>query len=119
MVELPLQLLPSPAAAAAAALQSLLIPQPASATLHLPTPPSTPPAGGGGGGNPSQVRSPLSASQSLINFGVDTAALRSSSFKMGVPVPEVHPVFSAAQKKQFAVESAANEVRFPVMNVTF
>ena len=94
-------------------------PTPSTPSTPPSTPPSPPPAGGGGGGNPSQVRSPLSASQSLINFGVDTAALRSSSFKMGVPVPEVHPVFSAAQKKQFAVESAANEVRFPVMNVTF
>jgi hypothetical protein len=95
-------------------------PAPASpASPASPPSPPSPPAGGGGGGKPSQVRSPLSASQSLINLGVDTADLRSSSFTMGVPVPEVRPVFSAAQKKQFAVESAANEVRFPVMSLTF
>jgi hypothetical protein len=92
---------------------------PTPATPSTPATPATPPAGGGGGGKPSQVRSPLTASQSLINLGVDTADLRSSSFRVGVPVPEVHPVFSAAQKKQFAVESAANEVRFPVMSLTF
>jgi len=97
-------------------------PSPASPTPSTPAP--TPPAGGGTGGTPSQVRSQASSSSSpqggsLINLGVDTADLRAASFKVGVPVPEVHPVFSAAQKKQFAVESAANEVRFPVMRLTF
>lgn len=90
------------------------------------TPPATPPPapapGGGTGGTPSQVRSQANGgplNRSLINLGVDTADLRTASFTVGVPVPEVHPVFSASQKKQFAVESAANEVRFPVMRLTF
>ncbi len=84
--------------------------------------PATPPAGGGTGGTPSQVRSQASnilPRGSLLNLGVDTASLRASSFTVGVPVPEVRPTFTAAQKKQFAVESAASEVRFPVMNLTF
>jgi hypothetical protein len=51
---------------------------------------------------------------SLIN-----ADLVRSGFSMGVPVPEVRPVFSANQKKALGVESAGNEVRFPVMNLTF
>jgi hypothetical protein len=83
------------------------------------TPPSTPaPAGGGSGGKPSQVRSQAMGG-SLINLGVDTADLRSASIRVGVPVPEVHPVFSASQKKEYALQSAANEVRFPVVRLTF
>ncbi|GAC1550858.1 MAG: hypothetical protein NVS3B10_13740 [Polyangiales bacterium] len=103
----------------AAAPPSAVTPTPS--TPPATPPPATPPAGGGtGGGTPSQVRSPAaSGPQSLLNLGVDTADLRSATFKIGVPVPEVHPVFSASQKKQFAVESAANEVRFPMMRVTF
>jgi hypothetical protein len=97
-------------------------PPPTGTTPATPTTPpaTTPPAGGGTGGNPSHVRSPANnGPQSLINLGVDTADLRSASFKMGVPVPEVRPVFSASQKKELAVQSAANEVRFPVVRLTF
>ena len=82
------------------------------------SPPASPPAGGGSGGKPSQVRSQAMGG-SLINLGVDTADLRSASFRVGVPVPEVHPVFSASQKKEYALQSAANEVRFPVVRLTF
>lgn len=72
--------------------------------------PATPPAGGGGaGGTPSPARGPVS----LINFQ------GTSSLRVGVPVPEVRPVFSANQKKAFGVESTGSEIRFPVMNVTF
>jgi hypothetical protein len=102
---------------------------PASGTTPTPaTPPATPtsppatpapaPAGGGSGGTPSQVRSQAMGG-SLLNLGVDTAGLRTASFRVGVPVPEVHPVFTASQKKEYAVESAANEVRFPVMRISF
>jgi hypothetical protein len=83
-----------------------------------PSTPPTPPAGGGSGGTPSQVRSQAMGG-SLLNLGVDTAGLRTASFRVGVPVPEVHPVFSASQKKEYAVQSAANEVRFPVMRISF
>jgi hypothetical protein len=111
----------------AATPPSGVTPSPAAPSAPAPgaTPaPTTPPAPGGGtGGTPSQVRSQASSSAapigSLLNLGVDTASLRASSFKVGVPVPEVHPTFTAAQKKQLAVESAANEVRFPVMSLTF
>jgi len=75
-----------------------------------PATPATPPAGGGGtGGTPSQARGPVS----LINFQ------GTSSLRVGVPVPEVRPVFTASQKKAFGVDNAGSEVRFPVMNVTF
>jgi hypothetical protein len=42
-----------------------------------------------------------------------------AGFYVGVPVPEVRQVFSAAQKKEFAVGGSANELRFPVVHVTF
>jgi hypothetical protein len=83
---------------------------PATTPGATPAPaPATPPAGGGTGGTPSQVRSPLS----LINFQ------GTSTLRLGVPVPEVHPVFTAAQKKTFAVESHGSELRLPLVNVTF
>lgn len=71
-----------------------------------------PPAGGAGGG----TQAPRSQGpQSLIN-------LRSGSrigMSVGLPVPEFRPVFTATQKKALGVESAGNEVRFPVMSVSF
>ena len=71
--------------------------------------PVTPPAGGGAGGTPAPVRGPVS----LINFQ-GTRTLR-----VGLPLPEVRPVFTATQKKAFGVDSGGSELRFPVMNVTF
>lgn len=73
------------------------------------TPPTSPPAGPGGGGKPSPARAPQS---SLIN-------LQGTGLSVGMPVPEVRPVFTASQKKALGVESAGNEVRFPVVRVTF
>jgi hypothetical protein len=73
--------------------------------------PATPPAGGGAGGTPAPQARRLAPS--LLNMqGV-------SSFKVGLPIPEVRPVFTASQKKEFAVDSHGSELRFPVMNVTF
>lgn len=76
------------------------------------TPATTPPAGGGGGGTPSGVRGPARAPVSLID-------VRGRALQVGVPVPEVRPVFSTSQRKALGVESAGNELRFPVLNVTF
>ncbi|HSO40506.1 MAG TPA: hypothetical protein VLT33_48600, partial [Labilithrix sp.] len=78
------------------------------------TPATTPggttpaPAGGGSGGKPAPARGP----QSLIN-------LQGTGLSVGVPVPEVRPVFTAQQKKALGVENSGNEVRFPVVSVTF
>jgi hypothetical protein len=72
------------------------------------TPPTPAPGGPGGGGTPSPARAPLS----LINF-------QGTGLSVGVPVPEVRPVFTASQKKALGVESTGNEVRFPVVSVTF
>jgi hypothetical protein len=70
-----------------------------------PTPaPAPAPGGAGGGGKP--------APQSLFD-------IHSGDFRVGVPIPAVRPVFSTAEKKKLGVESSANEVRFPVVHVTF
>ncbi|MDB4936703.1 MAG: hypothetical protein JWP87_3675 [Labilithrix sp.] len=87
---------------------------PPSGTTPVPAPAPSPPPAGGTGGSPSPARGPANGPMSLIN-----ADLVRSGFSMGVPVPEVRPVFSANQKKALGVESAGNEVRFPVMNLTF
>ena len=79
-------------------------------TTPAPTTPA--PSGGGTGGNPSRANGPVS----LINVRSSGAV---TAFQVGVPVPEVRPVFSAAQKKALGVESTGNEVRFPVVHVTF
>jgi hypothetical protein len=86
----------------------------AGGTTPAPTTPAptTPPAGGGTGGTPSRANGPVS----LINVRSSGAV---TAFQVGVPLPEVRPVFSAAQKKALGVESAGNEVRFPVVHVTF
>jgi hypothetical protein len=86
----------------------------AGGTTPAPTTPAptTPPAGGGTGGTPSRANGPVS----LINVHSSGAV---TAFQVGVPLPEVRPVFSAAQKKALGVESAGNEVRFPVVHVTF
>jgi hypothetical protein len=84
---------------------------PPSGTTPAPAP-TTPPAGGGGGGNPG-TRAPASGAQSLFNLN------NHGGFRVGLPVPEVRPVFSATQRKALGVESAGNEVRFPVVALTF
>jgi hypothetical protein len=81
-------------------------PAPSSPPATAPAPAPTPPAGGGG--TPAPVRGP----QSLINF-------QGRGLSVGMPVPEVRPVFTANQKKALGVESTGNEVRFPVVRVTF
>jgi len=79
------------------------------ATTPGGTTPAPAPAQGGG------TRAPVRAPMSLINFqGSGTRQL-----SVGVPVPEVRPVFTAQQKKALGVENSGNEVRIPVVNVTF
>ena len=93
--------------------------EPRAAPAPTPPPAATPsgaspaappaPGGAGGGGKPAPVlRAPLS----LLN-------LKDGGLRVGVPIPEVRPVFTASQKKSFGVESSGSELRFPVMNVTF
>ncbi len=68
-----------------------------------PAPPA--PGGGAGGGTPQ-------GPSSLLN-------LHRGGLRIGLPVPEVRPVFSSAQRKALAVESTGSELRFPVVTGTF
>jgi hypothetical protein len=89
-------------------------PAPGATPAPAPTPAPTPtpaPGGAGTGGNPS-VASRANGPQSLIN-------MRGGSFKVGLPLPEVRPVFTASQKKILGVEGAGSELRFPVVGLTF
>jgi hypothetical protein len=40
------------------------------------------------------------------------------SFRLGVPVPDVLPVFSLAEQRQYGMKQAT-ELRMPVLHVTF
>jgi hypothetical protein len=84
--------------------------EPAAPAAPAPAPaaPAPTPAAPGGGAGPA----PTNAPQSLFN-------VRGGNFRVGLPVPEVRPVFTAAQKKTFAIEGAGNELRFPVVGLTF
>jgi hypothetical protein len=40
------------------------------------------------------------------------------SFRLGVPVPDVRPVFSVAEQRQYGMHQET-ELRMPVLHVTF
>jgi hypothetical protein len=44
--------------------------------------------------------------------------LHEGTFRMGVPVPDVRPVFTVAQQRQYGMQ-AQTELRMPVLHVTF
>jgi len=71
---------------------------PASQPAALPSPPPPP------GPSPSPP-------QSLLD-------MRPGEVRMGVPVPDVRPVFSLTQQRQYGMR-AETEVRVPVLHVTF
>jgi hypothetical protein len=72
---------------------SVVAPPPAEAAPPPATPPPAPPP------------------QSLFD-------LHEGSFRMGVPVPEVRPIFSLAEQRQFGMQ-AQSELRMPVLHVVF
>lgn len=74
---------------------------PASGSTPVPTPAPAPGTSGGGG-----------APRSLLD-------VHDGNFRMGLPLPEVRPVFSVAERKAFGLQNPGNELRFPVMRVTF
>jgi len=76
-------------------------PAPAPPADTAPPPPATP-------GSPSPAVPPP---QSLLD-------MRPGQVRMGVPVPDVRPVFSIAQQRQYGMR-AETELRVPVLHVTF
>jgi hypothetical protein len=70
-----------------------------------PTPPPPPVA------SPPPPPGPTPPPQSLLD-------LRPGKVRMGVPVPDVRPVFSMAQQRQYGMRGET-ELRVPVLHVTF
>jgi MFS family permease len=73
-----------------------------------PPPTLPPPAGGGGTPAPSTAPAPPS---SLLD-------VQGGSFRLSLPVPEVRPMYSIHEQKQYGLPQRA-EVRMPVFAVTF
>jgi hypothetical protein len=84
-------------------------PPPAAAPAPAPAPPAdtAPPPPATPGSPPPAVPPP----QSLLD-------MRPGQVRMGVPVPDVRPVFSVAQQRQYGMR-AETELRVPVLHVTF
>jgi hypothetical protein len=75
-------------------------------------------AGGSVVGTPPPAPPPSSAApppQSLLDVHTGDAAV---GLRVGVPVPNVRPVFSLAEQRQYGMR-AETEVRMPVLHVTF
>lgn len=96
---------------------------PASGTTNTATPAGTPPVsgstpsatppGGGGGGAPS-------APQSLIDvWAPQGSSSEAKSVRIGVPVPDVRPMYSVAEQKKLGVSGSQTELRMPLFKVTF
>lgn len=88
------------------------------------TPPATPPpttepapAGGAAGGTKAPVAArpvgaPLPSRSSLFN-------VQDGSVFVGVPVPEVRPMLGVADRARMGAENRGNELRFPVVRISF
>lgn len=75
----------------------------AAPAVPTPSTPVTPAAPAGGGGAP-----PLT---SLLN-------VRGEGFRLGVPIPEMRPTFSMAERRQYGMENTT-EVRLPLFRASF
>jgi hypothetical protein len=49
---------------------------------------------------------------------MDLGLARKSGFRLGLPVPDVRPMYTAAEQKTYGLPQHA-EVRMPVFRVTF
>jgi len=74
-------------------------PAPPGPTPALPPPAAAPPA-------------PTPPPQSLFD-------VHGGSLRLGVPVPDVRPVFSVVEQKQYGLLHAETEVRMPMLHMTF
>lgn len=75
-----------------------------------PSPAAAPGAGGAPADKPS-TPAPAPPPQSLLD-------VHEGSFRLGVPLPDVLPVFSLADQRQYGMKQET-EVRMPVLHVTF
>jgi hypothetical protein len=84
---------------------SLVVPAaPATGTTPPPVPaPASPPP---------ESSQPMAPPQSLLD--VHGGALR-----VGIPVPDVRPVYSVAEQRQYGIRSSQTELRMPVLHIAF
>lgn len=75
-----------------------------------PTAPSTAPAAPAAA--PPAAAAPAPAPQSLFD-------VHQGTFRLGVPLPSVVPMFSAAESKQYGLSKNDAEVKMPVLHVSF
>jgi hypothetical protein len=87
----------------------------AGGSVSEPAPASAP--AGGGAGTPPATTAPATGTGT---GGAPTSLMdvRGGSFRLALPVPEVRPVFSTAERRQFGMRNET-EVRLPVFKVTF
>jgi hypothetical protein len=83
------------------------VPPPPAATTPAPPPPLPPPAAA----PPAPSPPPTPPPQSLFD-------IHHGSFRLGVPLPDVRPVFSMAEQRQYGLH-AETELRMPMLHMTF
>jgi hypothetical protein len=81
---------------------------------NLPPPPAPAPAPSGPPLPPPAAAPPAPTPPPQSLFDVHGGSLR-----MGVPVPDVRPVFSLAEQRQYGLHSAETELRMPMLHMTF
>jgi hypothetical protein len=87
---------------------SIVTGTPATASPPAPVQPTAPPAGTPA---PPPAASPTPPPQSLFD-------VHGGSLRLGVPLPDVRPVFSVAERRQYGMQ-AETEVRMPMLHMTF
>ena len=76
-------------------------------------PAATPPASGGSGGSGSPVPAPSTPPPtSMFHF-------EGGQLRVGVPVPEVRPMYTAMEQKTYGVSGNATQVQMPMLRVRF
>lgn len=86
-----------------------------------PAAPAAAPAGGGGTGTTPAPQAPQAEAPKAPRVVAPPTSLVSvspSQFRLGMPVPEAHNVFSMQERRQLGM-AQVTEVRLPVVNVTF
>jgi hypothetical protein len=76
-----------------------------------PAAPATPPPATESAPPPAAAPAPAPPPQSLLD-------VHEGSFRLGVPVPDVRPLFSVAEQRQYGMKQET-EFRMPVLHVTF
>jgi hypothetical protein len=95
-------------------------PEPGATEDHAPTGPAPEPgAPGGSVGEPAPAAAPPPATTPPAPPPQSFFDIHQGSFRLGIPVPQVRPVFSLAERQQYGIREEGTELRMPVLRVTF